>query len=375
MHNFVFRNWRNKKGSHDADPEARVPAEEQSSGGATPGVVAGNGVGNGVATASTNVSESSQTQSEAHPRSVAFKLPFLGFVQIPGSLLLLLVPILWASYSIVIKWLYRLPWALNPSLFNFLRLIVCSAMVTPTLLKGVSRPAVTAGVQLGFLTVLVNILQIVGLRYTTASRAAFLSQLSTVLVPLLALSIGLERSPSAGVIVSAPLSVLGVALLTLDGAAPSFLGDSIMTGVAFVAAVYILRSKTFSSLPSNALVATKTVFQTLFAGVFLLATGVKQSFVGATPLWLAVNAGLVVWTGFVVGFFATWLQMKGQTAVTASEAAVIFATNPLWSAFMAISLGERFGPKGFAGASLILAATALASGIGGTQKRKQVGAS
>lgn len=292
------------------------------------------------------------------------------------------VPILWASYSVCIKALYQMPWSLSPALFNIIRLGLASFLVMPSLFKFLrqnrseaKRAILSAGVELGFWTVIVNIMQMIGLRFTTASRGAFLHQMCTVIVPFAAVASGLEPSLSVPVYVASFVSVLGVALLSLDDVTRPFtmMGDGVLLASAFAAALYILRSKVHSSLPdSKALTAVKVIAHFFFAVLYFIALCVprmlkasplaaaRSMFVGATPGLLAINAVLILYNAVLVSWASTVLQLRGQKLVSASEAVVIFTSTPLWSAAMAIPLGERFGTRGMAGALLILIATFLA---------------
>ena len=56
----------------------------------------------------------------------------------------------------------------------------------------------------------------------------------------------------------------------------------------------------------------------------------------------------------------TWLQLIGQKIVPGPSAAVLYTVEPVWaSAFAWVYFGERFGPRGWAGAALLLAAALL----------------
>ena len=55
--------------------------------------------------------------------------------------------------------------------------------------------------------------QQIGLQYTTASKAGFISSLYVVLVPLIGLLLG--RKPEKGVWIGVPLSVLGMYLIAV----------------------------------------------------------------------------------------------------------------------------------------------------------------
>lgn len=323
-------------------------------------------------------------------------LPFTVFnttVHISGRFILLLVPILWASYGICLKLLYVLPWALHPSLFNVLRLAIgCIAALPPLLAPfrdprnrklSVLSPLVLAGLELGMWTFLANVLQITALRHTTASRGAFLSQISTVIVPIAAYLLRMEKQISPSVILACLISVIGVAFLTLDSVSATFslLGDGFMLLVAAVASVYILRCKVHSTVSHpDVLVSFKVIGQTAFALIYFaisymffppVTAAFSNPFAGATPILILINAIIVVWAGVFISWLSTIIQVKGQALVSASEAVIIFTSMPLWAAVMAWPLGERFGPSGILGAILILGATIIAANAGRKNKKEK----
>lgn len=244
------------------------------------------------------------------------------------------------------------------------------------------RTALVAGFELGMWTFFVNVLQIVGLKHTTAARGAFLSQMSTIIVPIAAFLCGMEARIPRAVLLACVVSVFGVALLTLDNVSSTFswLGDGMMLLVAFMATVYILRSKQHSSKAhAGPLVPAKVIGQTFFALLYfslsllmmpgsVRGVGAVTWFTGATPILVAANVMLVLWAGVCICWLSTVLQMRGQSLVSASEAVIIFTSTPLWAALMAWPLGERFGPRGIIGAALILGATAVAGRAGSDKK-------
>lgn len=326
-----------------------------------------------------------------HVTPRAMQISLLGVtIPISGRLMLLVVPLLWGSYSICLKWLYRLPWAISAALFNSLRLSLATLIFLPQLLRELcaSKPAfnrrklLLSGAELGFYGFIVNVLQISGLRHTTASRGAFLSQLATVAVPIVAYLIGMEPSLPASRILAAFMALSGVACLTLDGAGAPFLwrGDGMLLGTAAAATMYVLRSKILAG-QDGPLVAAKVVTQSVLALLFLAGQALLSKarlpslatvFRGATPMLLGVNAGIVLWAGVMVSVVSGVLQMRGQELVSASEAVLMFSFTPLWVAVLAIPLGERFGVRGMVGAGLIVASSLLASRPEGAVKGKEV---
>lgn len=305
---------------------------------------------------------------------------------LPARVVLLAVPFLWGTLPPVGKLLSRLGWALSPAAFNAIRLSLSFLCVSGAVARELKPPRAAdtrslllAGAELGLWTFLTSTLQLVGVRYTSASRAAFLTQLQTVLVPLLAAASGDRSALSRRVLGASLLALAGVAALTLDSAAAplSIFGDGAMLLCAVFGAVFVLRTRAVASrLRSAPLVAYKVLFQLAFAIVFTVFTafthrdaaagaaagGFAALFAGATPMLLLVNAALVLWAGVFVSAGSSWLHVKANTVVSAPESAVIFSFTPLWASLCAVFLGERFGLKGVLGGALIVLSTILSSG-------------
>lgn len=231
-----------------------------------------------------------------------------------------------------------------------------------------------------------NLAQIFGLRHTQASRAAFLNQLSTVLVPLVAALCGLEAL-SGRVLVGAACALAGVALLTVGGGgaavvaagAVPWLGDVLEVLAACLFTLYVLRVSYHARKAgknSGPLVAVKVVTQ---AGLSLVWLGggamwkrvfrqggdvVKLVGVVApwTPVAVLLNVFLVVWAGAMVSAASSWMQTMGQKAVPASEAAILYAAQPLWASVIAtLFLGETLGGTGMLGAGFIVVGTVVST--------------
>lgn len=309
---------------------------------------------------------------------------------ISGRAMLIATPFIWGGYTVSIKLLYLLPWSLNAAVFNALRLAMASLLVLPGLVRylrnrrgpsGQKSSAIGAGVEIGFWTFVVNTLQIFGLRYTTASRGAFLNQLSTVIVPFAAALCGMESSISFPILMASFLSVAGVAFLSLDDVKTPFtlLGDGVLLASAFAGAIFVLRCKRHADHPDgDAVVAMKIVSQFFFSLIYILpmiarslfsasaGKTILAAFQGATPMLIFANLALMVYNGVIVSWLSTVLQLRGQKLVSASEAVIIFTSTPLWSAALAIPLGERFGLNGIIGAVLLIFGALIASG-----KRRQ----
>ncbi|KAI0561939.1 transporter [Gracilaria domingensis] len=301
-----------------------------------------------------------------------------------------------ATFLACAKLLYILPVALSPAHFNAARLVVASLFFLPVLLREIpnirSSPRPTmrllrAGCELGVLMFFANIMQLLGLRYTDASRAAFLQQMSTVLVPLAAAGLGIETL-TPRVTAGAACALGGVALLTLTaapaaaGAAAALrpLGDCMEMFSAVILTVFMIRCSHHArrTKKSGVLVAMKVCTQALLSLVWLggntimrnadsakvasMAATASSASLAWTPMAIFLNVLLVLWAGVLVSAGVSWLQTKGQQAVPASEAAVLFAAQPLWASVVAtLMLGERLTSLGMAGAGMIVSGAVISS--------------
>lgn len=338
--------------------------------------------------------ETLQQDSAVSPRSdiVSFSLGLFSGT-IPTRWLLYSVPFLWGSFGPAVRLLFSQDPHPDPSIFNTERLLLSTLVYVPILAAEfaafrkrdttVADPDksfrfVTAGAELGIYVFLANVAQVIGLQQTSASRAAFLVQLQTVIVPVLSGMFGLDKiSPKTWL--SSLVAVAGVALLSSDkghGTVSSLTGDALEVLSAVFFSTYIIRLGRYcNEVPANPLVATKIAVQAVLSiawaalseiGIFLHhapteVSGGAEDMVSWTFMAVLVNLAVVMWTGLLSSAAAGWAQTRGQQGVPASEAVVIFATQPLWaSALAAIVLGESFGAKGFAGGAMIVAATLIA---------------
>lgn len=321
---------------------------------------------------------------------------------IPARSLLYTVPFLWGSFAPAVRYLFAQNPHQDPSVFNSERLLLSTLVYAPILLPEIqaflqSRSNTStdnkqpsnedrfsffpAGLELGVYVFLANIAQVVGLEQTSASRAAFLVQLQTVFVPILGTVLGLDNISFTNGL-SSFVAVAGVFLLSADkprGAVSSITGDALEVLSAIFFSAYIVRLGAFCNKVSpNQLVATKIATQAVLSigwAIFaessvairhaphtIISDGTTVTAAPWTLPAIAVGAAVVLWTGIFPSAISGWAQTKGQQGVKPSDAVLIYATQPLWSAGLAaLLLGETFGVKGLFGGGLIVLSSLLPS--------------
>jgi drug/metabolite transporter (DMT)-like permease len=265
-----------------------------------------------------------------------------------GVLMLVVVTALWGTTFTVIK---DAVGDVSPSLLVLARFLAAALVLS--ILARWRRLPWRRGLDLGFWLWVGYASQAYGLQYTSASRSAFITSVSVVLVPLLVGLLG--RKVPTPVWLSAAMALVGVGLLSSDRAPPN-VGD-LWTGVTAVAyAWFVIRLERHAARePSLELAAAQMWGVVPFAALWValdVAEGGLRVPGGAGTTWLQLG---------YLALFATaltaWLQTEGQRRVPAPEAGVIYTLEPVWAAgCAALVLGERLGPMGLAGAAVIVAA-------------------
>jgi drug/metabolite transporter (DMT)-like permease len=234
-----------------------------------------------------------------------------------------------------------------------------------------SREAWRAGGALGALIGIGFIGQTTGLLYTTPAKSAFITGITTPLVPCVAYVLWRAR-PSRENLAGIVLASLGGALILAPAGAASFnAGDLITLSTTLIFACHInLMSAYARRIDARQLSALQI---TVAAGVMLVAwLALRAAAWGwgaeALPPGLAREAVLPAWSGTVAwkiayltlfGTLATFLLWAwGQARMSATHAAVIFSLEPVFATAFAVLLrgsAEWTGPRATLGALLILA--------------------
>jgi drug/metabolite transporter (DMT)-like permease len=192
-------------------------------------------------------------------------------------------------------------------------------------------------------------LQTVGLKYTTASNAAFITGLSVVLVPLLA-AVGLRSLPSPEAIGGALLAAVGLGCLTIGDGFALNVGDLLVLGCAFAfAGQIVLMGKYATRSSTYELVVGQMLAVALWSWVFTLIW--EEPTFQATPrTWMAMAI-----TGILASAVAFLIQAAMQRFTSPTRTGIIFATEPVFAALFAYFwLHESLSLRQLVGCILIL---------------------
>lgn len=226
--------------------------------------------------------------------------------------------------------------------------------------KGGCRPnrrgkALLAGTLTGTFLFSGYIFQTLGLRLTTAPKSAFITGLTSVMVPLLAAlvyRIRPQRSEVAGVIVA----TAGMGLMTLQGAMGTISrGDLLTFFCAIGFAAHIVTLGHFSEEVDFALLSVGQVGAAALWSLSLF-WWVEKPFVE----WHPVLVYAILVTGLLATALAFSLQAWAQQFTTSTRTALIYMLEPVFAWITSFLLtGEGLAGRAAAGALLILGGVIL----------------
>ncbi len=275
--------------------------------------------------------------------------------QLQADLWLALVTLIWGSTFVVVKnELANIgPLAFVALRFTFAFLFM--ALLTGRALVRSSRQQLAAGALIGVFLFGGYALQTVGLRYTTASKAAFITGLCVVLAPLFARLL-LGQTPSRLAMVGVSLATMGLGLLSLVDDLTLAMGDLLVLGCAASFALHFVAISRFAPKMDTMTLTTVQI------GVVALAGTASTALLEPLPATIGWSTVLVAaLMGIVATAFAFTVQNRVQAFTTPTHTALVLSLEPVFGALFAYLLaGERLGPREFLGCGLILAGMLVA---------------
>ncbi len=263
---------------------------------------------------------------------------------------LLFVALIWGATFPVVKVALR---AVPPFTFNTLRFSL-SCILFALIFKDLKlRDTLTAGIKIGFVVFAGYALQTVGLVYTTATDAGYITSLYVVLTPVVAWL--LYRSPvSPRDVFCTMLALAGMALLSNA----SFKANLLLLGCAFAFATEIAMISHHSKISCpNAL----AFWQILAVALFSLPFSVWEVSNFSVRFSKYVLFALVI-TAVLATVVARYMQNNLQKMTKATDAAILFSMEGVFShMFSAAFLGETLMPIQYIGAFAIVLAVLLVS--------------
>lgn len=269
-----------------------------------------------------------------------------------AALLLLAVTIIWGSGFTVIKLIIGT--GMSVGFVNIARgfgLALLVAVFFGKKIVKMKKKEVLIGIAAGLTNAMGYIFQSSGLKYTTPSTGAFLTILSTVFVPIIALVIFRTR-PGPRLIPAVVLSLVGTFFLT----GMSFdnfrlgLGEWLSIGCALSFAFSIAILGNTGEVSPQPIVFWMGIMHGIGGVVYLFAF--ENGSVGVVN-WANVLLPLAYMV-IVASFASTYTQVRCQKSLDANTAAIIMSMEAVFGTLISLLAGyDKFGWKLLLGGLLI----------------------
>jgi len=279
-----------------------------------------------------------------------------------GELILLLITLFWSATFVIVKESLA---NISSMLFVGFRFLIAGLILLPIVIRKKIR---WEGVNLKFPIVLGILLflgfatQTIGLRFTSATKSAFLTGTAVIIIPILQTIIE-KRKPKIGSVIGVVIVLLGILLLSggnsfftlLEDLVANFnFGDGMTLLCAFFFALYVVYLDVLSNQYNFwLLLMIQIVVTTILAFSFAVIFNVADF--EAIKLEFSPQLGFgIMYTAVFATLATTALQTKYQKLVTPTKAGIVYSFEPIFAAVIAyMAVGERITTFGLIGASFI----------------------
>ncbi len=269
---------------------------------------------------------------------------------------LIITTIIWGSAFVVMKNSVDI---ISPTYLLALRFTIASIALVAVFfkrLKLVTKTEILCGSLLGVFLFVSYLLQTYGVKYTTASKNAFITTLYVIIVPFLHWFFNKKR-PSVNNIGAAVIAVFGLALISLEGDLSINIGDllTLFCGLFFAFHIVFVDRYTNHHDPVRL-----TVIQMVTAAIF---SWVLAPIMEGTQDFTVINGSMLIGLLYL-GIFSTMicflLQNVGQKHLSPNTTSIILSFEAVFGlVFSVIFLEEEVTPKLMAGCILLFSSVIL----------------
>ena len=282
--------------------------------------------------------------------------------KLKADLLLVACTLIWGASFVVVKGALA-----DASVFAFLAIRFAVAASSLAILcfrdlRTLNGAALRAGAVMGCCMFGGYAFQTAGIELTTPSKAAFVTGVSVVLVPVF-LGLFARQRIGRAIWAGALVAVAGLYYLTVPASGFGDLnrGDLLVLCGSVAFALHIIAIGRYARRHSpgvlNFLQVTMTLLMICLTWTVLAMAG-RESFRVA---WTARLLAAVLLTGVLATAVAFSVQVWAQQHTSSSHAAIVFTLEPVFAALTSFAFfRERLGLRALLGAALILAGILLA---------------
>jgi len=270
---------------------------------------------------------------------------------IQAEIYLLIIVIIWGSTFALIKGVIDIIPPYTYLAYRFLLAALILVVIFWKRLKKFNIMILKKGSLIGIFLFLGYTFQTVGIKYTTATKAGFITGLSVVLVPIIS-HFFIKEKVNRNSVIGVVFAFIGLWFLNYNGGFSFNLGDFLVLLCAFSFAMHIISVGLFSKKLDYVLLAI-----TQITVVFVLS--LIMALIFERPAIHLFYSSDIWWSIVITGIFATalafYMQNRFQRHSTATKTAIIFSGEPIFAAMFAyLLLGEKVGLIAWAGGLLII---------------------
>jgi drug/metabolite transporter (DMT)-like permease len=270
------------------------------------------------------------------------------------TLILLLVTVVWGLTFPVLKVATA---QLSGVEVTALRFLIAAACMGP-FVRGIPLQTWRDGLILGVLALTSMVAQAYGLQFISANRSAFLTSLNVLMVPLIGLAVGVR--PGWMVFFAAAVACAGVGLMSFD-VQGDFWADLATLAAALAYALYTILMSSHAKNHRPAQLATAQIAcMALLGALWMLVDSGAPRVLSLPGLVEAEVWWGLLFLGAVASAATFFLQAMAQSHVSAPQAAIIYAMEPVFAAaFGWWYISEQMTPMALLGGALVIAAVIL----------------
>lgn len=260
-----------------------------------------------------------------------------------GVLLIIAMTIILGTIPVAVKQALT---NLSPATLLAIRFTIGAMILTP-FVRNLNISLVRDGAILGLLNFAIFVTATIGLETISANRASFFFALNMVFVTLFELLFRKRLSIKAAL--ATILAFTGIGVMSWESGEP-MIGNLWLLGFAVCDAAYILVLEVFS--PRHSPIPFTTIQIWVVAALTILWAAPELS---EQLEAIQTNLGLLIYLGVFATAIMMLLQILAQRWISAQEAALLFALEPVFGAIFAFwLLGETFSTRGLIGAGMVL---------------------
>ncbi|MGI6622620.1 MAG: DMT family transporter [Acetivibrionales bacterium] len=280
--------------------------------------------------------------------------------QLKADLAILGITVVWGSSFIIMK---NITEDIPPYAYLALRFLVAAIILIAVFhrqLKSINLRSIWSGSLVGLTLYAGMMLQVTGLKTTSASNSAFITGLNVIMVPIISVLL-LKKKPPINALFGVVLASLG--LFVLKGFSGNWtIGDTLTLLCALCFALQIIFIDKFAS---DVNIYHLAIVQIASAAIFYIITWICADMASAAAPFVIDSKIIltVLYTGALGTALGFGVQTIAQKYTTPTRTALIITCEPVFGALFALIIPDVYGKTEVMTIRMILGCLLILSGM------------